>query len=52
MAICEFEASLVYIVSPGQPGLCRMALSEKNKSKMHKKKNFLVLNTSVYSIVP
>lgn len=29
--ICESEARLVYIVSSGQPGLCRETLSKKNK---------------------
>lgn len=56
-AICEFEASLIYIMSPGRPGLYRMALSETNKqtnkSKIHKqKKNFLVLSIFVYITVP
>lgn len=51
-AICEFEASLGYIVSPGQPGLC-IVLSEKTKARStNKKKNFLVLKTFIYIIVP
>ena len=27
MDVCEFQASLVYIVSSRQPGICREALS-------------------------
>jgi hypothetical protein len=35
--ISEFEASLVYRVSSGQPGLHRETLSQKNRKKEKKK---------------
>jgi hypothetical protein len=37
--ISEFEASLAYRVSPGQPGLHRKTLSQKTKTKTKTKKN-------------
>jgi hypothetical protein len=48
--ISEFEAGLVYRISPGQPGLYRETLSRKtktkqNKTKQNKKKlSFLYIN--------
>jgi hypothetical protein len=36
--ISEFEASLVYSLVPGQPGLHRETLSRKNKTKTNKQK--------------
>jgi hypothetical protein len=44
--ISEFEASLVYRV-PGQPGLRRETLSQKNKTKQKKqtKKKYTVAMT-------
>jgi hypothetical protein len=36
--LCEFEVSLVYKASPGQPGLHRETLSQ-NKTKKNKNKN-------------
>jgi hypothetical protein len=52
--ISEFEASLVYRVSPGQPGLYRETLSRKtkqNKKQTNKKRNhiymFIVMFTSI-----
>jgi hypothetical protein len=40
--ISEFEASLVYKVSPGQPGLHRETLSSKNQKPKKKKRRFTV----------
>jgi hypothetical protein len=56
--ISEFEASLVYRVVPGQPGLYRETLSQKNKKQKTKKKkkekkrkrerNYLIPTRSFY----
>jgi hypothetical protein len=36
--LCAFEASIVSIVSPGQPGLCRESLSQKKKGRKEGRK--------------
>jgi hypothetical protein len=36
--ISEFKASLVYKVVPGQPGIYRETLSQKNKKQENKQK--------------
>jgi hypothetical protein len=36
--LCELQASLIYLVNPGQPKLHSKILSQKNKNKTKKQK--------------
>jgi hypothetical protein len=48
--LCEFEASLVYRLNLGQPGLHRETLSrEKQKRRKEKKKEMLSRTASIIS---